>query len=396
MNLKTPRGVKDFLPSDAKWKIKLEQEIREAFQNWGYQEVISPTFEFDDVLAPENTSPQQTYRFFDHNGELLVLRSDLTTPIARMVATRLKDVAKPLRLSYIANVFRYDDVQVGFQREFYQGGVELIGSSSPAADAEVAALAVFVFNQLGVANFSLDLGHTQYIDGVLAECNCEKTKTTIWQMLLKKDLVGLKNIVTACDLPQKTKELLLDLPHFRGNDSLLAEAYDRTESVSARAAVDNLQQIYTYLEGYGLQKQVQIDLSITKSLDYYSGMVLEGYVPDLGFTICSGGRYDGLNGQFGNELPAVGFALGLERAMLVLEQQGRGLQVKPDGVLVLPISWSHALKYATEQRQKGFKVEIALDSLERESALSYAQEKNLTAVVIVDKDKIETILVEQV
>lgn len=115
-----------------------------------------------------------------------MLRPDLTTPIARMVATRLKDEPKPLRLSYLANVFRYDDVQVGFQREFYQAGVELIGSSSPAADAEAAALAVTVFNELGVNNFNLDLGHTGYIHGILEECELESLRKRFWQLLLKK------------------------------------------------------------------------------------------------------------------------------------------------------------------------------------------------------------------
>ena len=128
MNLRTPRGVKDFLPLEAEWKLELERKIRSVFHRWGYQEVISPTFEFYDLFAQGSGDQRQAYRFFDQNGDLLVLRSDLTTPIARMVATRLKDEAKPLRLGYIANVFRYDEVQVGFQREFYQAGVELLGA----------------------------------------------------------------------------------------------------------------------------------------------------------------------------------------------------------------------------------------------------------------------------
>ena len=123
MNLRTPRGVKDFLPLEAEWKLELERKIRSVFHRWGYQEVISPTFEFYDLFAQGSGDQRQAYRFFDQNGDLLVLRSDLTTPIARMVATRLKDEAKPLGRLH-SHVFRYLR-QVGFQREFYQAGVEL-------------------------------------------------------------------------------------------------------------------------------------------------------------------------------------------------------------------------------------------------------------------------------
>lgn len=391
MDLRTPRGVKDFLPSDAKWKLELEQKIRDVFTSWGYQEVISPTFEFYDVLAQGGAVNQQTYRFFDHNGKLLVLRPDLTTPIARMVATRLKDEPKPLRLSYLANVFRYDDVQVGFQREFYQAGVELIGSSAAAADAEAAALAVTVFNELGVKDFHLDLGHTGYIHGILEECESETQKRQFWQLLLTKDLVGLKALVAESDLSEQAKQLLLKLPHFRGRESLLDQAYHSTENPRARSAVANLKQIYSYLKAYGLEDQVYIDLSIVKSLGYYTGMVVEGYVPNLGFTICSGGRYDHLSERFGTELPAVGFAFGLERLMLVLENQGQRPPEQNNGIFVLPLSWRHAVNYAAAERKKGTRVEVDIQGFSESEAVNYARQKGFSRVVIVGADGVRSI-----
>jgi len=392
MKLRTPRGVKDFLPADAEWKFQLEQQIRAIFGWWGYQEVITPTFEFHDVLAQGGPAAERhTYRFFDNNGELLVLRSDLTMPIARMVATRFKHELKPLRFSYIANVFRYDDVQVGFQREFYQAGVELIGTSSAAADAEVAALAISVFNDLGVRDFSLDIGHADFIHGVLEECTNSTVRQQIWDLLLRRDLVGLRNLVTASDLTSATKELLLDLPHCRGKEALLEEVYQRTVNPHARQALINLREIFQYIQAYGYGDQVTIDLSIVKSLGYYTGMVLEGYVPSLGFTICSGGRYDHLSCQFGNDLPAVGFALGLERLMLVLEQQGLRPERKPQGLLVLPVSWEHALAYAMEQRKAGIRVEVDTEGRSEAEAVEYARKKNYNAVVIIEKQAIRSI-----
>ena len=270
--------MKDFLPLEAKWKLELEQKIRSAFHSWGYQEVISLLLNIP-ICLPWAARISARHTGFDQNGDLLVLRPDLTTPIARIVATRLKDEAKPLRLAYIANVFRYDEVQVGFQREFYQAGVELLGSSAAAADAEAAALAATIFNEVGVADFKLDLGHTGYIQGILAECKSQSIRQKIWQLLLKKDLVGLKDVVTSGGLPDSIKGLLLKLPRFRGGEALLDQAYSSAPNQLAREAVANLQKIYQYLSEYGLGSQVEIDLSMVKSLGYYTGMVLEGYVP---------------------------------------------------------------------------------------------------------------------
>lgn len=388
--------MKDFLPLEAKWKLELEQKIRSAFHSWGYQEVISPTFEYSDLFALGSQDQRQAYRFFDQNGDLLVLRPDLTTPIARIVATRLKDEAKPLRLAYIANVFRYDEVQVGFQREFYQAGVELLGSSAAAADAEAAALAATIFNEVGVADFKLDLGHTGYIQGILAECKSQSIRQKIWQLLLKKDLVGLKDVVTSGGLPDSIKGLLLKLPRFRGGEALLDQAYSSAPNQLAREAVANLQKIYQYLSEYGLGSQVEIDLSMVKSLGYYTGMVLEGYVPRVGFTLCSGGRYDQLSRRFDSHLPAVGFALGLERLMLVLELQGQRPKQEAHGVFVLPHSWPRALKYATQEREQGTRVEVDTEGRTEAEALAYARLRRFARVVVAgDKAITELPLAEE-
>ncbi len=395
MKLRTPRGVKDFLPNDARWKYELEQKIHSVFACWSYNEVITPTFEFYDVLKQGDASADQTYRFFGHNGELLALRSDVTTPIARMVATRLKDQPKPLRLAYLANVFRHNDVQVGFQREFYQAGVELIGSSAAAADAEAIALAVTLFNELGVKDFRLDIGQICYFRSIVEDCACSLTKQRIWQLLLKKDLVSYETLIKQAEIGCDTKELLLDLPNFQGELEILDQAYQRTENPHARAAVNNLREVYLLLQGYGIADQVNIDLSMVKSLDYYTGMVLEGYVPSLGFTLCSGGRYDKLSSQFGSQLPAVGFALGLERLMLVLEQQGLKPEVKQEGILILPYSWSKAVKYAADQRAKGIRVEVDTQGLTKSQAETYARNKHFAAVVIVNDSTLEMLEVQQ-
>lgn len=390
MELKTPRGVKDFLPVEARWKTELESEIRRIFRTWGFQEIITPTFEFFEIFEQGSINAREAYRFVGRDGELLTLRYDLTTPIARMVASRLKDQPKPLRLAYLANVFRYDDVQVGFQREFYQSGVELIGSANPATDAEIIALAITLFNTMGVKDFRLDIGQVEFFHGIMEDCQCQKTKKLIWKALLRNDLVGLRDVVNSTELNESTKKLLLDLPQLRGQVEVLDEAYCKTENHRARQAILNLKQVYQLLVDYGVTDQVYIDLGMVKSLEYYTGVVLEGYVPDIGFTLISGGRYDNLSSRFGNQLPAVGFALGLERLMLVLEQQGLKPANKAQGILVLPHDWVKALQYAKEQRQAGIQVEIDTEELTVEQAKKYAAAKNMKALVVAG-EKLEII-----
>ena len=167
--MQTPRGTEDFLPRDAERKRWVEETLRGLFWRWGYREIITPTMEFyDAVRAGDSTGlADNLYRFFEREGDILALRPDMTTPIARVVATRLQDSAKPLRLCYHANVFRYAEPQAGRRREFYQSGVELVGSGSHLADAEVIALTVESLKAVGLQGFRVDIGHVDYYDGIL-------------------------------------------------------------------------------------------------------------------------------------------------------------------------------------------------------------------------------------
>ncbi len=391
MGLQTPRGVKDFLPEEAIWKQQIEGRLRDVFMHWGYQEVVTPTFEFYDTLDLGETTTEQTYRFLGRDGELLALRSDLTTPIARMVATRLKDLEKPLRLSYLANVFRYDEVQVGFQREFFQAGVELIGSTQPAADAEGIALAVEAFKAMGVQNFCVDIGQVQYLQGIMEECGCPTIMNQVRQVLIHQDFVGLKAILAQSNIDQDIKRILLDLPQLRGKADVFDRALALTHNDRAKQAVENLQSIYAVLEGYGVTDHIHIDFGMVKSLDYYTGMILEGYTPNLGSTLCSGGRYDNLSSKFGQPLPAVGFALGLERLMLVLERQGLRPADQGETYLVLPRHWPNALAHAQTLRQQGHRVEVDVQGLGVDEAVVYAKAKGISFVILVEDTDEKTV-----
>jgi len=311
------------------------------------------------------------FKFFDKNNHILALRSDMTTPLARVAATRLRDAETPLRLFYLTNVFRYEQAQAGRQCEFYQAGVELMAAPGPSADAEVIALAVETMLDAGLQDFQISLGQIQFISGIMAETGlsvqqCQQIK----QCMVKRDLVGLGEILAQCGLTSSGRQLLQQVPLLHGREDMLAGAYNMVNNDVSRAALDNLAEIYSLLKGYGVEKYVSFDLGIIRDFDYYTGMVFEGYTPGLGFPLCGGGRYDNMVASFGVQCPATGFALGIERILLALDRQGIAVSCEPRNVY---IGWegpklSKAIGRATQLRREGNSVELALQPQSREQA----------------------------
>jgi len=317
LRLQRPRGTKDYLPHETRLIRAIEAKIRATFQLWGYAEVITPTFEHIEVLR-QGTGPESDeviFRFFDREGHTLGLRSDATTPIARLAATRFAEAGSLLRLAYLTNIFRYVDPGMGREREFHQAGVELIGSARPEADAEVIELAAEVFAALSIEAYRLDLGEVSFILGVLADSGLSaKEQRQVRLALLNKDFVKLREVLEAALISDHSKQQLFNLSQLRGGVEVIAEARKLTDNKQAHAALDRLQEVCSLLSPEVLQC-VQLDLGMLKDLDYYTGVIFEGYVPELGYTVCTGGRYDRLIGRFGPDQPATGFAFGIERLL---------------------------------------------------------------------------------
>lgn len=364
--VQTPRGVKDILPKEASIKSALERRAADLLERWGYARVITPTFEFEDALKAGDGPilSDQLYRFVDREGATLALRSEMTIPIARLVATRYRSQEMPLRLYYVGNVFRYDEPQAGRHREFTQIGVELLGTRSVRADAEVVVLAAALFQDWGLRSFRLDLGHVAYFQGLVAGVDDAALIKNLRQALLQRDYVRYEGLVAESRLAPKRKRALQALPTLRGSLDCIEEARGLAADVpGARVALDELFELFRLAQAYGLEHAIGIDLGMIKDFDYYSGLLIEGYVPELGFTLCTGGRYDELVGRFGWDCPARGFAFGVERAMLALDRQGhneeRGAD-PPDLFLFTDEADAASLFYAASYlRARG--VNVALD-----------------------------------
>lgn len=360
LSFQLPAGMKDLLPGEAKLKRSLENILVEKFENWGYQEVVTPVLEYYNSSLVEETSGDHFFKLIDRQGQILAMRTDMTTPIARLVASRLSSSQLPLRLFYAANVFRYENPQVGRQREFYQAGVEFVGDQSPAADAEVIALAVECLKQSGLEGFQISIGQVDFIRGIIESLTVEsEVKEKIIRSITVKDFVELEILLETYKIDNKIKSLILSLPSLRGDISVIDKAAALVENNTTRAALDNLREVFRLLKVYGVEKEVFVDFGIMRDFDYYTGIVFEGYSPGVGVPICGGGRYDNLLGRYGFSSPATGFAIGLERLMLALEVQKKSDKSCTIDYLVVSSDQAKAIEKAQELRKQGYSVQIS-------------------------------------
>ena len=374
---------------DAARKRGMENELARLFLSWGYQEVITPTFEYYETLrasAPE-TADDSTFRFFDRSGRMLALRPDMTTPIARVAVMRMRERPLPLRLFYLANVFRQEETQAGRQCEFYQAGVELLGAGGVAADAEVVALAVEALLAAGLSDFQVCLGQVDFISGIMAEAGLDAaTAHKVKQALIERNMVGLGELLAESGIEPCNRDLLQQLPMLHGKMDMLRNVRQRVKNQISQAALDNLAEIYHLLEKYGIDRYVMFDLGIIRDFEYYTGMVFETYTTGLGYPICGGGRYDRMAGSFGREQPATGFALGIERILLALERQGLDATNPTQTVYV---GWAgsnlpQAIAAVKRLREDGSTAELGLQEQSREEAEREGKNRGCSRVLYID------------
>jgi ATP phosphoribosyltransferase regulatory subunit len=367
-----PHGVQDRFLVEAARRRRAEAALSTRFVQWGYQEVIPPTFEYLDNLAVgANVELQQAmYRFFDREGHTLALRADFTPQMARIAATKLYDRPMPLRFFYVGSVFRLEEPQAGRKREFTQAGVELIGAHTPAADAEVVALAIAALEVLELRDFQVNLGQMAFfhalVDGLPAD-----DLAPIRDAIDHKNVPRLVGALAAAGVTGSQHSLLRCLPDLIGGPELLdqvrALSAGLARAAEALSALDRLAVVYRLLEAYGVADRVILDLGEIRGMDYYTGITFRGVAPGLGWPIVSGGRYDDLIAHFGRPLSAVGFGLGIERALLVQGRYGAtGPSIAADALLSTCARHT-CLALVQELRKRGCRIEI--DPLGLEPAL---------------------------
>lgn len=319
-----PVGFRDILPDLVERKTAVVEAIKRELQAWGYQFIETPTLEYyDTVGGVSSTLEQRLFKLLDRDGRSLVLRPDMTAPIARVVASLLKDVPFPIRLAYQGNVYRAQEDEAGRNAEFMEVGIELVGEETPDADAEVITLACLSLQAAGVSQFKLAVGHIGFIHALLAERLAEEEATSLRQFLQNKNYVGYRYFVDQLALAAEDKQALLALLDLSGGKEQIERARKWAIGEKAKQAVAELEELWEVLELHGVTEQVMLDLRLMAQRDYYTGVLFEGYADRLGFPICSGGRYDHLLGQFGRPAPATGFALKIDRILEISQLPAR-------------------------------------------------------------------------
>jgi ATP phosphoribosyltransferase regulatory subunit len=387
-----PKGVRVYLPPQASLKRQIESKLLSVFQRWGFQEIVTPSFEYYDVLAlgVGEEDRDRTFKLTDQaTGRLLVLRSDITPQIARVAATILKDYPKPLRFCYNSNVFRYIEPQVGRHREVYQAGVELMGLELPEADVEMIAIAVECLMEVGLADFKIAVSQVEFLRGLVEHLRLpNQAERQVRAALHRKDSSALDLLMDECRLERSARDMLLALPHLFGGEEVFTAASRLVNNHRSEQALTNLQMVYDMLKVYGLESFVLLDLSEIRGFDYYTGIVFEGFTANLGYEICGGGRYDHLIGRFGEECPATGFAIDIEKLQMALERQGALRSPMHVDFLIIDFKPDkrEALRIAKELRQRGYRV--ARDIIQRDliGSLAYAQRMRIARAIVLGTD----------
>jgi ATP phosphoribosyltransferase regulatory subunit len=357
-----PHGVQDRFLVEAARRRQAEARLRGCFARWGYQEVIPPTFEYDDNLSVGAGAAlqQAMYRFFDREGRTLALRADFTPQVARMAATKLYDRPMPLRCFYVGSLFRHEEPQAGRKREYTQAGIELIGADTPTADAEAVALSAAALEALSIDGFQINLGQMAFFRAVGGGVPAEALDA-VREAIDHKNHARLAEILDGAGVRGRRGELLRRLPDLVGGQEIVAEARARAaglpEAPSALAALDRLAGVYRLLQAHGFGPRVILDLGEVRGMDYYTGITFRGVAPGLGWPIVSGGRYDDLVARFGRPLAAVGFGLGVERALLVEARQGAAPPAIAPHALMAACDHPACLALAGRLRGAGCRVE---------------------------------------
>lgn len=363
-NREIPKGLRDLLPDEMKTRRRLEKKATELFTQFGYEEVLTPTFELLEVVEAGGNMREKLFLFMDREGGILSLRPEMTVSIARLAATHLQDEKLPRRLYYSTNVFRHVQPHLAQYREFWQTGIELLGASGPWADAEAISLAVKVMLEFGVNNFIVSLNQIGIFNSLLEDSIIgTEDKDLIRKLVEKKDLVELARMLEKLPINDLLKETIALLPTLHGGLEVLNRLPYIEKIEKAVQAAEELMQIYAALQSMGVQEQILVDMGVLRGLDYYTGVVFEGFSPDLGYGLLGGGRYDRLLSQFGFPCPATGFAVGMDRLTLVLKNQ----EIEPHRYLVGGANLQAVLQKVDALRNEGKIVELDVERLSREA-----------------------------
>lgn len=317
-----PLGTRDLILKECRAKRALQKRIEDVFDSYGYNEIITPSIEYYQTYQTgfEQVRDEQMYKFFDQNGSILTLRMDMTVPIARVTATKFKDQTPPFRFRYCSEVFKVKEELSGKRNEVSDCGIELIGLSDEESDLEILVCALEVMEAMHQSSYTLEIGDVNFFtqackDIALDQASYEK----LANLIDRKSMIELETYLCELNLPEKDRAFFLQLPWLCGDKNVLSQALPYCFNDNLKTIVERLKTLDDALCALGYENRITYDLGKVPHLNYYSGIIFEGFLEGIGTSIVSGGRYDTLLEKFAVGMPAIGFSVKLDYVLPVLK-----------------------------------------------------------------------------
>lgn len=390
--LHTPEGVRDIYNEECEKKLELQDRLHKALKRHGYHSIQTPTFEFFDIFGKEvGTIPSsELYKFFDREGNTLVLRPDITPSIARSAAKYFMDEDMPIRLSYMGNTFINNHSYQGRLKESTQLGAELIGDDTVDADAEMIAMAIDALKSSGLKDFQISVGHVEFFRGLMEAAGLsEEQEEVIRELIANKNFFGVEEEISDCSMNQNLKELFGMLGTIYDNAASFEEAKTyAADYPRVYKAIRRLEDLDAVLKIYGVDKYVTYEFGMLSSYHYYTGVIFAGYTYGSGEPIVKGGRYDKLLTYFGKDAASIGFAIVVDQLMAAISRQKIEIIVKHDNQLIVykPEYRREAVKKAIALRAKDCNVELIAWAMDKSKAdyEAYALRNQIAELTFMD------------
>ena len=351
--------MRDFTVDECKRRNKIIETITERFSKCGYSEVSTPIVEYYKTFnhKTQDLKEEEMYKFFDSRGRILVLRPDMTVPVARLVNTKLKDMKLPLKLFYNAEVFRVHESFEGKRNEYLDCGIELIGASGEKTDLEVLVTALEVLKALDTKKeFKLEIGNVNILKSALKDMNLSiDNQNKVIELINKKSLTSLREYLDDIEIRKEYKEFLNKFPWLFGGYEMIKKAKGLAFNEDMKKNIEYLENLYLNLQKLGYEKYLSVDISMVPRVNYYSGIIFKGYVKEIGSTVIRGGRYDNLLESFGKSIPAIGFSVDVN---LLIDSCDYEEKVNSEKIILSKDNYLEELRKAINKTRNGEKIEI--------------------------------------
>lgn len=391
--LHTPDGVRDIYNGECQKKLYLQDKLHRTLLKYGYHDIMTPTFEFFNIFGSDvgTTPSKDLYKFFDKEGNTLVLRPDFTPSIARSAAKYYIEDDMPVKLCYLGNTFINSSDYQGRLKESTQCGAELIGDGSISADAEILSMTVESMLESGLKNFQISVGHSQFFYGLTKAAGLSgEQEENLRELIANKNFFGVEEFVDSLSMNDKLRKLFGLLDNFDLQDEQLMEALKLAKGYDEiLSSIDTLLKLREYLKAYGIEKYISYELGLISDYTYYTGIIFQGYTYGTGEPIVKGGRYDKLLSHFGKDAAAIGFAIVVDQLMAALSRQDIDVPVieNPSLIVFEEAAYHAAIKRSMELRRDGVNTQMVLKDKNKtkEDYASYAVDNRINRVEFIEE-----------